>query len=750
MINKNRLTAISACLAIASLQGCGQNQSQEQVTTADGKIISKMSTIPTVVSSAFSHIQTRVKPDGVTLDYAAAKPPTAVAPLTMPEAVTPVAPTPSISPLPTPTPAPTPSPTLAPLPTPVPAPTPVAAPTPLPIMPQCVGNMTPSTAAEPGLSAGAASSAAGTSKTISLPDTRIDIVGTAKGVTARWSQVSGPAVALFKTITAPVTSIIANTPGDYVMRLTACDAQGQAKTSDVTITLAANSTVINANSTPLDHLLSSNRPTFKAGHTMLPVSQAYCGDVAEPVMFDLVKNWGYSAYFKYGIETKYPTIAQLVRNNPNKYPVEVSFANLDAAWVYPSGQGEYPAWTDDTYVRDAAGKVVLPAKVSPAAPDATFIALGTVLGQRARKVEMTVQQKIALVTNWAENGLENYGDASPDALYGGDPSVMAAYRASGLNWWQFISQQKARQERLIKEAILAQLANGRPVYSLYGENFGTERGRWFGWRGYTLDWSQFFVNGVPQVSDFSSPEMYYKDFNTGWDVNGGRGVIEDAMTKQLRSLGGMHSFGQKHSYPWISGGYKYYDASLISDTDLYIGAMKTLYLAGALGAVSGDFNCNLPIHNNGVVGKAVPGQITGLMALSHVHALFSHLEPFVRNSEFLTGSGNHAYGEPALPGMEFSVPSEVVTGTWQYGTYPAQNVRVLARKSATENKWLVSAWAMSGVDRDVDVTIDSKLGKLTLKARRAGAIYLVELVNGATVVKLIDTDGMNPTRDMFP
>ena len=597
---------------------------------------------------------------------------------------------------------------------------------------------------------------AGLARIIALPDTRLQLNGSAKeAASTTWSQVSGPAQAVFQDINELNTWIMADAVGTYVLRLTAKRSGANSATSDVTITVAANPTIITANSTPLDHLRTLNRPAFKAGHTLLPVSSAYCGEIAEPIMMDLVKHWGYSVYFKYGIETKYPTIAKMARDNPGKYPVEVSFANLDAVWRYPTGKGEYPAWADNNFIRDAAGKVVQPVRVSPTAPDATFIALGRLLGKKAHKVEMTVQQKIALVTNWAENGLENYGDANPAVVFGQDPAVVAAYKASSLDWWQYLSKQKARQEHLIKEAIFAELSNGRPFYSLYGESYGTERGRWFGWKGYNGDWSQYFVNGAPQVSDFSSPEMYYKDFNSGWEGLPGQNIPQDAMTKQLRAIGGLYALGQKFSYPWVSMGYRLNEPGRISELDLYVGSLKTLYMGGAIGGVSGDFNCNAPIHSNGTVGTQAPLQLKGLYALGQVHALFSHLESFVRSSDLLPGPSNHAYGDPALPAMEFQAEGETEFFIGPDPRFPTrgfnyQTARVLARRQANADRWLVSAWVQKGQDRDIKVTIDPKLGKLTLKGRRSGAIYLVELVNGAPVIKLIDTDGMNPTRDMFP
>lgn len=75
---------------------------------------------------------------------------------------------------------------------------------------------------------------------------------------------------------------------------------------------------------------------------------------------------------------------------------------------------------------------------------------------------------------------------------------------------------------------------------------------------------------------------------------------------------------------------------------------------------------------------------------------------------------------------------------------------MLARKMRNADRWLVTAWANTGEDRDVKVTIDPKLGQLTLRARKAGSVYIVELEGTQVKQTLVDTDAMNPTRNLFP
>jgi hypothetical protein len=591
---------------------------------------------------------------------------------------------------------------------------------------------------------------AGPNKTMTLPESRIDLQGSAPGVSATWSQVSGPAAAVFKSTSTPQTMVMADQAGTYVMRLTARDAAGGTKSSDVTLTVNPNTVVIGTASTPLDHLQSIARPAFKQGHTLLPLSKSTCG-IWGDINIELMKYWGYSALFNYPDGP----VAEEVKANPGRYPIEVALGNLYT--IYDN----FAVLPAEAYLRDASGTFILNGGrriPSPAAPDAVVNIVADIVGKQVAFVETTLNQPIKLVQNSGEYGVWLLGDDGPK-FYEKDPTVVAAYNASGLDWNAYNSREKARHEKLIKDGIINKLKKGRPIYFAYGEAYGNERGRWFGWRNFIFLWEKFIgADGKPAVSDYSSPEMYYNFHNSGWSgINGNSMVPWDALTQALKNIGGTIKLGQRNVYPWVSLGWDGGDSGGISDNDMFMGMMKSYYTLGALGAASGYFTCDgapfQAMRLNQPVGTTVPTQIRGLYLLGQTHALFSHLEEYLREGDLLPGVGTHPYtdyGQEITPSMEFPAIGETAQQTGTFGPITIPTARVLARKIKNQDRWLISAWANTGVDREVRVTIDPKLGEMKLNARRAGSIYLAEIKNGVISLRLVDEDGMKPTRTLFP
>ena len=113
-----------------------------------------------------------------------------------------------------------------------------------------------------------------------------------------------------------------------------------------------------------------------------------------------------------------------------------------------------------------------------------------------------------------------------------------------------------------------------------------------------------------------------------------------------------------------------------------------------------------------------------MMALSHVHALFSQLETFTDNSDLISGPQHHAlsYDQPAY---EFTNTAGLVED------------RVLARKSRSANQWLVTAWAADMITNNVTVTIPT-LGNLTVKAVPSATVYQVTMSGTNVQQTLLD------------
>jgi hypothetical protein len=599
---------------------------------------------------------------------------------------------------------------------------------------------------------------AGSDVTLTLPDSIAELNGSVNGGKAEWAQISGPNTAVFKSTVAPATAVVADKAGVYVLQLTGSNASGVSKSSRVTVTVKPNPTVLNATSTPLDQLKAINRPVFKKDHTLLPLSQSHCG-IAPDISIELMKHWGYNAIVA---RVDNGPITQEVKANPGRYNLEVALGNLvNIDYNYDGRDPSLPVMPASYYLRDENGAFILRGGqriISPAAPDEVVNIFADHVGRNVAQIEASFNQPIKLIQNSGEYGVWLFGDFGPQ-FHGRDPAVVAAYLASGLDWHGYNSREKARHERLIKAGIFNKLKKDRPIYNVYQESYGGERGRWGGWPNYVFRIEPFFdANGRPTVSDYSSPEMYYKLNNSGWT-----GFLSmqpwDGLTQSLKNIGGTIKLGQRHIYPWVSAGWDGGQGSggESSSSDMFMGMMKSMYTLGALGATSGYFTCEGPKFNamrlNQPVGTELHTQVRGLSVLSQTHALFSHLEDYLRNGDLLPGNGNHPYtaaGEPEAPSMEFMAVGETEQQAGQFGPVTVRTARVLARKIKNEDRWLISAWASTGVDREVRVTIDAKLGELKLQARKAGSIYIAEIKNGVTNLRLVDEDGMNPTRGLFP
>jgi hypothetical protein len=195
----------------------------------------------------------------------------------------------------------------------------------------------------------------------------------------------------------------------------------------------------------------------------------------------------------------------------------------------------------------------------------------------------------------------------------------------------------------------------------------------------------------------------------------------------------------------------------ISDDARYLGMLKMWYAIGAIGSVAGYFNSDDPVFSalrqNQVIGTTTPVHIRQLMLHGHAHALFTHLETYLRDGDLLPGPNQHVYGSftAITPAFEFPLEGqtqEVAGPNGSRATVPT--ARLVARKLRTEDRWLLAVWANVGEDRMVTATIDPRMGPVTLEASKAGAVYLAHLVDGRVNLTRVDPDPMDPTRYLFP
>lgn len=472
--------------------------------------------------------------------------------------------------------------------------------------------------------------------------------------------------------------------------------------------------------TSTEYLKAVPAPQFKPGHT-LPVLTCW-GQAPDPLTsVEFTEHWGYAfdigtaaagdiataerwpdstigKTLRLAIERKYPSQLYMTREelNPDQYPME-------------------------TWALTSTGALANGQKVwSPEAPD-------TVLQQIADKRGGYIKYikdkgvNVAAVLNGGEWGLGNMGMNLNHWTQ--DPRTTTAVQSWGYNWFNYISFQKARHEQKMTNA--ARAAAPGSMYFYYPTGGGNHRKRYGGWTNWAWDYKY-----MRTVSNYPSSELYFNHFNDGWTDYG---VYHDLLTMYLGARGYEISLGDRLAYNWVCAGWTRTAGTngyepVISDQPRYMGFLKCAYTSGMIGGIASYFAYEM---NTPVTDPAnPPAWLWQRTSLSHVHALFSHLEPFLRNGELLPGPKMHLWS--GFPAYEFP------TGF--------ANTHVLARKLNNQNKWLVTAWAADNVARDVKVTVPV-LGDVQLRARPEGSVYYASLAaNGRLELALIDRDGLYPSK----
>src|SRR5690606_31867990 len=157
----------------------------------------------------------------------------------------------------------------------------------------------------------------------------------------------------------------------------------------------------------------------------------------------------------------------------------------------------------------------------------------------------------------------------------------------------------------------------RELYIYYNTGYEIHRNRHGGW----WEWAKDFKE-MRHASDLPSNELYYRNFNSGWvgDLDG--------LTMALNTVGYQIAHGAPLSYNWVTSGWPRKDlgAGAVSDNALYTGFLKCFYTAGMIGGNAGYYVLPEGGFQAMFAQDAPPNWLDQMMALSHVHALFSHLE----------------------------------------------------------------------------------------------------------------------------
>jgi hypothetical protein len=402
----------------------------------------------------------------------------------------------------------------------------------------------------------------------------------------------------------------------------------------------------------------------------------------------------------------------------------------------------------EAYLRDAQGNFMSDKwntkSLSPEMPENCLKQAGQLSAVGLAKLRSRCP--VAIIQNGGEYGLNVLGFLQK--CWEKDPRVVAA--KGELNWYRYISRQKAREQKAVADAVRA--ANpDRLLYVFY--TCGGDTHRHGNLETFYDDWAWDYSD-MRACADIATNEYYYHDSNSGWIGK------DDMLTQALGAKGYELRLGMKNSYDYLCPGYKedakavsppVWDASqpidsaakAFGDLRLYEGFLKCLYTEGMIGGVAGCFSYPKAAYFSHPEDKRIyrppwwdarqpfvysfspdkpPQYLVQMVILGRVHALFSHQEIFLRRGDLLPGPNKHAKiaDQPAY---------EFPTG------HP--NRRVLARKMAGQPKWLVTAWAADGVEGPATVEIPA-LGSVVLQARAIGSVYTVTLHDGKPALRQVD------------
>ncbi len=483
--------------------------------------------------------------------------------------------------------------------------------------------------------------------------------------------------------------------------------------------------------TGLEFLQAAPAPIFKAGNTLSPLTR-WAWPLSVELNTELAQRWGYALDIDPGLtgeafDSPASDASRMAAISVAQgYPVSVNTRRVMFEWAYGTSQSLLPdaAWchlSDGSLLLEFNRFPVLKPYISDA--DAALMAQPEV----ARLVRLKASgAKVSMILNGAEYLPDVPGNDGP--LWVQDPEV-----AAWLDGVQLLpdadkiaafASQKAKQERAIRDAALGVI----PATFVYYTNGDTLRGLVPEINRLPWTWPyRFMIEG----GTIPAWQFYYSQDGT-WTADAQNiSMVTRATNAIAQSIEG----GRPLTYNWVTAGWSLTDPSQVADDKRYMGFLKFLYTLGSVGNVAGYFS--FPDGGfNGDLGATPPDWLRQIEILSHAHAAFTYLEPYLRDGDLLPGDGQHVwatdlYGQPSWPH-----PSYV------FATSPG--VQVAARKLRGRKDWLVVAWANEGVMRNVSVTIP-EAGKLTLQARPEGSLYQVK-ANGQP--KLLDLEGMSPSKTL--
>jgi len=462
--------------------------------------------------------------------------------------------------------------------------------------------------------------------------------------------------------------------------------------------------------TPLEHLRAAARPRFREGHTLPPLTR-WGWRLSLDIQRELTEHWGYALELG---EANASLVHEL--DKPDSLPSRLCALTASDPKRYPLSALTYRAPCDakfieslppETWCRDANGKIIEPKTWSPEAPQSVFERAAALAAEPLRRV--LAKAPLAIILNGGEYALSVFGHSGK--VWQQDPTVMKA--KGDREWFDYISERKLRQELPITEAVRAACPS-RLLYIYYPTEGCPHRNRYAGWIVWATDYKW-----LKPISDLPSSSIYYLHFNSGWTG------AYDMLTQALNATAQHIAQGEPLSYNWMNAGWTRdkMGEKAFGDIARYEGYLKCYYTVGMLGGIAGYFA--YPKGGfDGDISEAPPHWLAQMIALGRVHALFSHLEDFLRKGDLLPGPDRHRWSKD-LPAYEFPTGDTAA--------------RIVARKHRERDEWLIAAWAADGPDRQVSVTIPG-LGAVSLDARACGSVYRAALKDGRPAPTRVDDD----------
>jgi hypothetical protein len=548
------------------------------------------------------------------------------------------------------------------------------------------------------------------------------------------------------------------------------------------LSLGADCCYAQTNVTPAQYLASQPKPNFAVSYSLPPLTRdGYV--LSSNTDIELANNWGYCLELG-GVSysnivarctqagTFENQMVLLASNNPTKYKLSVIMdstfpATLSSRFWVTNSSGQFMTrnssnvWSDMVYT-NVNGNMVwtsqthpgwIPAP-SPEGPDSDWAAATVYTMNNLAGIQSNCP--IAVLLDDGEWGLDCVGFGK--SAWELDPRVQAqavmtnaftdtvgegGYTVTnqGMSWPNYISHRKAHQLGFLTAAINQQLTNR--ILSIFYST-GNEQTRCYVpdpwgqvcWENWQDGWG-FWSEVMNTNTDLPCFQSYFYRYQ-GW--TNPPGAIwstpnMDLLTEQLNGVGYDINLGYPLNYSFVCSGFDSGSGNTnqLSDISLYTGFLKCLYTAGMVGANAGYYS--YPSGTNGTLiggpgfdaafpSNSPPHWLMQMMVLSHVHALFSHLENFLYNGDLLTGPQPHL--------MSADQPAYEFTNTAGYA-----NDRVLARKLRGQNQWIVTAWAADGITNNVTVTIPT-IGNLTVTAVPAASVYQVTMTGTNVTQTLLD------------